>query len=126
MVYRFVFAANIKEGCTVEQYVEAWRASSRIIQQQPGARGTKLHRSLDTPAGTTTLVAIASWESKAARNAAIEALGLNDEGGSKPDSIHNRHEQFADLVVYDELEEISAVNAPLPPIFPDDRDRTHL
>lgn len=62
----FVFEVHIKPGYTAEQYAEAWLRASRIIQQAPGARGTKLHRKLDD---NRVLLAIASWESKAVRDA---------------------------------------------------------
>jgi hypothetical protein len=40
--------------------------ASEIIQRAPGSRGTRLHRSIGDPA---RLLAIASWDSKSARDA---------------------------------------------------------
>jgi quinol monooxygenase YgiN len=40
--------------------------ASRVIQQAPGARGTYLHRRIGDP---NVLLAIATWESKAQRDA---------------------------------------------------------
>ncbi len=57
---------RIKDGYTAEDYAEAWVRASELIQQAPGARGTELHRKLDDP---DVLIAIASWDSKAARDA---------------------------------------------------------
>lgn len=62
----FVFEVHVHPGYTAEQYVEAWVRASRIIQQAPGAKGTRLHRKLGDP---TKLLAIATWESKSARDA---------------------------------------------------------
>ncbi len=62
----FLFEVHPRAGYAPENYAEAWVEASRIIQQAPGARGTRLHRSLDRPG---VLLAVASWESKAARNA---------------------------------------------------------
>lgn len=62
----FIFEIHIGPGCTSEQYADAWVRASRIIQQAPGARGTRLHRKIDEP---DVLLAIATWESKAARDA---------------------------------------------------------
>jgi len=62
----FVFEVHIRPGCTAEQYAQAWRRASRIIQQAPGARGTRLHRGIGDPG---VLLAIAHWDSKAARDA---------------------------------------------------------
>jgi len=63
---KFLFAVHIKPGHTAEQYAAAWVRVSEILQRAPGARGTRLHRKLGDP---NTLLAIASWESKAARDA---------------------------------------------------------
>jgi len=62
----FIFEVHIKPGHTTEQYAEAWVRASEIIQQAPGARGTRLHRKIGDP---DVLLAIATWESKEARDA---------------------------------------------------------
>ena len=63
---KYIFEVHIKPGHTAEQYAEAWLRASRIIQQAEGARGTELHRKLDDP---NVLIAIASWDNKAHRDA---------------------------------------------------------
>lgn len=63
---KYLFEVHIKEGHTAEEYAEAWVRASEIIQRATGARGTKLHRKLDDP---YVLIAIASWDSKADRDA---------------------------------------------------------
>jgi heme-degrading monooxygenase HmoA len=62
----FVFEVRVKPGHSAEAYADAWVRASRLIQQAPGARGTRLHRRIGDP---TKLLAIASWDSKAARDA---------------------------------------------------------
>lgn len=62
----FIFEVKVKPGYRAEQYADAWVRASRIIQRAPGARGTRLHRKIGDDG---TLLAIASWESKAARDA---------------------------------------------------------
>jgi quinol monooxygenase YgiN len=62
----FIFEVHMRPGYRAEQYAEAWVRASRIIQQAPGARGTRLHRKIGDPG---VLLAIATWESKAARDA---------------------------------------------------------
>lgn len=49
-----------------EVHASAWMRASEILQRAPGARGTRLHRKIGDP---TVLVAIASWRSKADRDA---------------------------------------------------------
>jgi heme-degrading monooxygenase HmoA len=63
----FVFEVHLRGGYPASQYAEAWVRASEIIQTAPGARGTRLHRKLGDP---QVLVAIASWDSKEARDAA--------------------------------------------------------
>lgn len=62
----FIFEVHIKPGYTAEQYAQAWVAASEIIQRAPGALGTRLHRKIGDP---HVLLAIATWESKAQRDA---------------------------------------------------------
>ena len=62
----YIFEVHIRAGYSAEQYASAWVEASEIIQQAAGARGTRLHRKIGSP---DVLLAIASWESKAARDA---------------------------------------------------------
>ncbi len=62
----FIFEVHIKPGHTPEQYAAAWVAASKLIQRAAGARGTRLHRKIGDP---NVLLAIATWGSKAARDA---------------------------------------------------------
>lgn len=62
----YIFEVHIKPGYSAEQYADAWVRASRLIQQAPGARGTRLHRKIGDD---SVLIAIASWESKAQRDA---------------------------------------------------------
>jgi heme-degrading monooxygenase HmoA len=63
---KFLFEVRIRPGHTAEAYAEAWVRASEIIQRAPGARGTRLHRKIGDP---DVLLAIASWDSKADRDA---------------------------------------------------------
>jgi hypothetical protein len=63
---KYLFEVHIRPGHTAEDYADAWVRASRIIQQAPGARGTKLHRKIGDD---NTLLAIASWDSKHSRDA---------------------------------------------------------
>jgi heme-degrading monooxygenase HmoA len=62
----FIFEVHLKPGYTAEQYADAWLRASEIIQRSPGAQGTRLHRKIGDPG---VLLAIATWESKAVRDA---------------------------------------------------------
>jgi len=63
---KYIFEVRVQEGHTAEEYADAWVRASELIQQAPGARGTMLHRKVGDP---NTLIAIASWDSKGARDA---------------------------------------------------------
>jgi len=65
----FVFEVHVHSGASAEQYADAWVRASELIQQAPGARGTRLHRKIGDP---SVLLAIATWESKQARDAMEE------------------------------------------------------
>ena len=62
----YVFEVHVQPDYTAEEYADAWVRASRIIQRATGARGTRLHRKVGDP---NVLLAIASWESKEARDA---------------------------------------------------------
>ena len=78
----YLFEVHIRPGYSAEQYAEAWVRASQIIQQAPGARGTRLHRKIDCP---DVLLAIASWESKAQRDA------MEDEPSARVQAIMDIH-----------------------------------
>lgn len=62
----FIFEVHMNPGYPPERYAEAWVRASEIIQRAPGARGTRLHRKIGHP---DVLLAIASWDSRAERDA---------------------------------------------------------
>ena len=67
----YLFEVTAKPGYTIDQYAEAWVRASKLIQQAPGAQGTRLHRKIGDE---RTALAIATWESKAARDASPASL----------------------------------------------------
>ena len=67
----YLFEVTAKPGYSIEQYAEAWVQASELIQQAPGAQGTRLHRKIGDE---RTALAIATWESKAARDASANLL----------------------------------------------------
>lgn len=95
---KFIFAVRLKPGHTVEEYAESWLRASTIIQQAPGARGTQLHRKIGEP---DVLLAIASWESKQARDARDEFL--------RPDAairaVLEEHFNIVDFTLIGEFED---------------------
>lgn len=95
---RFVFRIRVRPGHTVEEYVEAWEQASAVIQQMPGARGTRLHRGIGDPA---TLLAIAEWDSKEARDRAMARL-MSDPAARE---TIDRHLAYGEFSLVGEFEE---------------------
>jgi heme-degrading monooxygenase HmoA len=95
---KFIFEVRLKPGHSVAEYAAAWEHASTIIQRAPGARGTRLHRKIGHP---DVLLAIATWDSKAARDARDDFL--------KPDAamraVLDEHTQLVDFKAIGEYEE---------------------
>ena len=95
---KYVFLIRIKQGHTQEEYVEAWKCASEVIQRIPGARGTRLHRAIGDP---RTLLAIAEWDSKEARDTAMICL-KRDPATRK---AIGRHLEFGDFSLVGEFDD---------------------
>ncbi len=93
---KYIFEIRIREGHTAEEYADAWVRASELIQRAPGARGTELHRKIGDP---KTLIAIASWESKAQRDA------METRHDSKIDEIIRSAAPFVEVRPLGEFEE---------------------
>ena len=63
------------------------------IQKEPGAQGTKLYRKIGEPG---TFIAIATWESKEARDKAFAHLKTFDP---QTKEITDKHKEFGDTTV---------------------------
>jgi len=92
----FVFEVRVHPGYTAEAYAEAWVRASEIIQRAPGARGTRLHRRISDD---RSLLAIASWDSKAER----DAMEANPSAEVK--RIIAEQAEFVDVRVIGEFED---------------------
>lgn len=92
----FVFEVRIRPGYTAEQYADAWVRASEIIQQAPGARGTRLHRKIGDD---SALLAIASWESKHARDA------MEERPNERVRAIIASQAEYVDVHVVGEFED---------------------
>jgi quinol monooxygenase YgiN len=93
---KFIFEVRMKPGYTVDEYADAWVRASKIIQRTPGAHGTYLHRKIGDP---TALLAIATWASKAHRDA------KDDRRDETVRAILDMHAKNCEITVIGEFDE---------------------
>ena len=86
----------MKPGYTVDEYADAWVRASEIIQRTPGALGTYLHRKIGDP---NTLLAMATWASKAHRDA------KDDRRDETVRAILGMHSKHCEITLIGEFEE---------------------
>ncbi len=89
-----VFIWKVDSGLE-DEFVRRWQTASEVIQQYPGALGTKLHRSHTDPA---IFFAYASWTSKEARQAMVRQVEADDRRV-------NGHDELSTLIFSDEFED---------------------
>lgn len=99
ILMKYVFEIKIKSGHTVDEYVAAWKHGSAIIQKMRGARGTRLYIKIGEP---NTLLTIADWESKEARDKAMHEL---DNSNEETREIIHKHEKYGRFIKIGEYEE---------------------
>lgn len=97
---KFIFQVRIKEDRTLDEYVEAWQRASAMIQSMPGARGTRLHRTIGS---SRSLLAIAEWDSKETRDHAIAHL-RQDPATSATLARHREFGEFSLVGEFDDAE----------------------
>lgn len=100
---QFIFQIHIKPGYTAQQYADAWVRASNIIQQAPGARGTRLQRKIGDP---NVLLAVATWESKQARD------DVESQHDPRVRNIIAAQAEFVDIEVIGEFEDAAWVVEP--------------
>src|SRR6266699_1839907 len=96
---KFIFIVRVKPGHTEEEYINAWKTGSNIIQKEPGAQGTKLYRKVGK---SGEFIAIATWESKDARDKAFAHLKTVDAQTSE---LLDKHKEYGETTVLGFFEE---------------------
>ena len=105
-IMKFIFEIKIREGHTGQEYMDAWKKGSAIIQNSKGAKGTILYRKISEPG---MLIAIAEWESRELRDAAMEKL---DEAGLEVQEVLDNHKNYGDTNIIGNFEEVARVEPP--------------
>lgn len=93
---KYIFQVRVIPPYTVAEYAAGWAEASRIIQQTPGALGTELHRKIGSD---DTLLAVAHWTSKAARDA------KDDDRDARVRAILDRHARTCEITLIGEFED---------------------
>ena len=101
---KFIFKIKIKEGHSEQEYIDAWKKGSAIIQASEGAQGTALYRKIGEPG---TLIAIATWESKEARDTAMKKL---KEVEPTIRAILDKHTEYGNRENLGNFEEVGRVD----------------
>ena len=103
---RFVFKIGFPTEKELESYVEFWKEISALIQQEEGARGTRLHRVV----GERAVLAIAEWDSYEARARAYQRIAEKYPPGHK---IYWQAERFGGSMIFQEfVKEVAVVWPP--------------
>lgn len=100
---KFIFQVKLRLGHSANDYIEAWKNSSAIIQPSAGAEGTWLFRKIGQP---DTFLAIANWESVEARDAAMKKLS---ESGAEIQSVYKKHNEHGTIHIVGTFEEVANV-----------------
>ena len=95
---KFIFEVTLKPSVSRQQFIEAWKKGSAIIQKQPGAMGTELYEKI----GEDGFLAIASWKSKDARDEAMATLKNVD---AETREILDRHKELGFVKVIGNFED---------------------
>ncbi len=74
--FRLVFTISFPSDDALLKYAAYWSELSQIIQKEPGARGTRLHK---IAGPTPTILVIAEWGSAEARMAAYRKMNAEVE-----------------------------------------------
>jgi heme-degrading monooxygenase HmoA len=72
---RGVFVWKVQDRLE-QEFERRWRAGSEVFQTQPGARGTRLHRSMTD---RSLYLGFATWESFTHREAAVPLVNAAQE-----------------------------------------------
>lgn len=106
MAYTYIWKIKIEDESKVQPFIDNWRAASIILQEYPGALGTRLLRSLDDP---LTFYAIPEWESKADRDAMEADRVSGSERGERWSKLQ-KNDDFGTVEPVARLELIETVS----------------
>lgn len=105
MPHRYVFRVDFENEQMREQFIEHWKTASALIQTLPGSRGTKLH----SVHGSSSLMAIAEWDSKELRDSGMDELHKGNSNVSVQWLAMPKNEDFGMVTLLGEIDEVGFV-----------------
>lgn len=108
MSYKYIFEIRVRPGEDAE-FIHHWHNGSIPIQKNLGALGTRLHKKRGEEG---VYIAIAEWASKEARSAAFANLDDPTNPLSKEYSRWKENEDFGEVTLIAEVDEIDSVFLP--------------
>lgn len=108
MSYKFIWKIELNPDVSEQEFIDHWREGSTILQEYPGALGTRMHPVRDEP---RSFFAVAEWESQEARDAMqadVDAGG--SERGQRWQALAHKNEDFGHIISFAGVE----VDAVLP------------
>lgn len=105
-MYRYIWKITITDPEKVAPFIQVWRDASKVLQEYDGAKGTHLHRVLGEDG---EYLAIADWESKAARDAMKADTDANTSERARRWQQFTKSEEFGIVESIGKVEEIESV-----------------
>ena len=107
MTYRYIWKIKLDPKYSEEEFVKFWRETSQILQEYPGAKGTKMTK---VEGEARTYLAIAEWESKAARDFMSQDSKAGKSERSKRWLKYSSNDHWGKTELVATTEEIGEVN----------------
>ena len=108
MSYKFIWKIKLDPEFSEEEFIKFWRETSQILQEYPGAMGTKMNKVVEED---RTYIAIAEWESKDARDSMQADIdNPNGSARSKRWQKYAKNESWGEITLRIRAEEIDEVH----------------
>jgi hypothetical protein len=105
MPYKYIWRIDFEDESKRQPFIKNWHDASEVLQEYPGARGTRLNEVV----GETALVAIAEWESKEARGFMLVDSRAGESERSQRWQKFPKNGEFGTVTPLAEIDEVDAV-----------------
>ncbi|MEK7603187.1 MAG: hypothetical protein AAB459_03015 [Patescibacteria group bacterium] len=105
-MYKFIWKIQIDRKFTEQEFINFWRETSTILQKYKGAAGTIIHK---VEGEERTYMAIASWQTKADRDAMQADTDSGDSELAKRWQKYPKNSEWGKTEFIGRIEEIDNV-----------------